>query len=143
MEAIILDPKLMDKFASKTVIVTGAAGGIGSEMVKVFASHSANVVVADLPHAKDAAEKLINSLPNPSKGTFVPVNILNWEQMKSLYKSAIKEFGSIEVVVANAGVMESQQVLDPARVDENGDPVEPREAFKVIDTNVKGTLNSV
>lgn len=46
------------------------------------------------------------------------------------------------MVVANAGVMESHMTLDIETVDINGDLLEATEASKVIDVNVKGTLNS-
>ncbi|KAK5400788.1 hypothetical protein LTR06_011248 [Exophiala xenobiotica] len=143
MEAITLNPVLLDQLASKTAIITGAAGGIGSETARLFVSHGASVIIADLPHSREAAEKVIASLPDPSRALFVPVNILDWQQMKSLYKAAIERFGGVQVVVANAGVMESAQVLDAGRVDEAGEPTEPKEAFKIIDINVKGTLNTV
>ncbi|EXJ94485.1 hypothetical protein A1O1_02881 [Capronia coronata CBS 617.96] len=143
MEAITLNPALLQKLASKTAIITGAAGGIGSETARLFVAHGANVVIADLAQTRPAAEKVIASLSDPSRAIFVPANTLDWEQMKALYKTAIERFGSVEVVVANAGVMEGHPVLDADRVDETGDPVEPKEAYRVIDINVKGTLNTL
>jgi hypothetical protein len=46
------------------------------------------------------------------------------------------------VVVANAGVMESHMTLDVETVDANNDLLEGTEASRVININVKGTLNS-
>ena len=123
-------------------MITGAVGGIGIEIVRLYASHGANVVVADLERSRFAAESLIATLPYPSQAIFAQANILVWSEMKELFKTAIKKFGSVEIVVANAGVMESHMTLDVETVDTTGDLLEATEASKVIDINVKGTLNS-
>ncbi|RSM06179.1 hypothetical protein CEP52_005847 [Fusarium oligoseptatum] len=95
--------------AGKTVIVTGAARGIGASTAALFNSHGANVVLVDLPQAKDAATSLIESFQYPEKSLFAPANILFWKDL----------------------------------VDEAGDPVESLEANRVIDVNLKGTLNTL
>lgn len=137
-----LDPRLLRNAESKTVIVTGAAGGIGAATAKLYHSHGANVVIVDLPSSKPAADALISSLPNPERAVFVAADTLNWEQMKSLFKETIRRFGKIDIVVANAGIMESAPALDEGHVDINGDLLESKEAFRVIDVNLKGTFNS-
>jgi NAD(P)-dependent dehydrogenase (short-subunit alcohol dehydrogenase family) len=142
MASIELDSALLSNIKGKTVVITGAVGGIGMEIVRLYASHGANVVVADLECSRVAAESLIATLPDPSKAIFAQANILVWTEMKELFKTAIKKFGSVEIVVANAGVMESHMTLDVETVDTTGDLLEATEASKVIDINVKGTLNS-
>ena len=61
--------------------------------------------------------------------------------MVQAFETGISKFGRIDIVVANAGIMESTAVLD-MQVDEDGVPLESTEAVKVIDVNLKGTLNS-
>ncbi|RSM16691.1 hypothetical protein CDV31_004463 [Fusarium ambrosium] len=128
--------------AGKTVIVTGAARGIGVSTAALFNSHGANVVLVDLPQAKDAATSLIKSFQYPGNGLFVPSNILVWKDLVSVFKTAVQKFARVDVVVANAAIMESKPVLD-VEVDEAGDPVESLEANRVIDVNLKGTLNTL
>ena len=139
---VVLDSKLPEEAAGKTVIVTGGANGIGAATISRYNSHGANVVIADLPSARASAETLMKSLPHPERAIFVPVDILNWEQMKDLFRTASIRFGRIDIVVANAAIMETSPVLDLNAIDSNGDLLESREAFKVIDVNIKGTLNS-
>jgi NAD(P)-dependent dehydrogenase (short-subunit alcohol dehydrogenase family) len=94
---------------------------------------------------RSAAEAVVASLAEsarPAQAIFIPVNILDWADMVSLFRSTKDKFGSIDVVVANAGVMESSLLLESPDVDENGEPKEPTEAYKVIDINLKGTFNS-
>lgn len=142
MASIELDAALLSNIHGKTVLITGAVGGIGMEIVRLYSYHGANVVIADLENTRSAAEKLIATLPDPSRAIFVQANTLIWNEMKELFSIAVKTFGSIEVVVANAGVMENHMTLDVETVDSNGDLLEATEASKVIDINVKGTLNS-
>lgn len=140
--SVQLDPLVLKSIKGKTVIVTGAAGGIGAHICRLFAENGANVVVADMEYTRATAQELIQSLPDPSKAIFIATNIIDWGQMQNLFKQSIAKFGSVEFVIANAGVMESKSAMDLDEVDENGDLVEASEVNRVIDINLKGTLNS-
>ncbi|KAL4745748.1 hypothetical protein BDW72DRAFT_207932 [Aspergillus terricola var. indicus] len=144
MTSFNLQPiKHLTQLDGKTVIITGGAGGIGAATAKVFNRHGANVVIADVPSSNEAAQKLIASLPYPEKALFCPLDILNWEQMLDLFRETIRRFGSIDTVVANAGIMEKTDTLDTESTDINGNLLESTGAFNVIDVNVKGTLNTL
>ncbi|EPE09365.1 short chain dehydrogenase [Ophiostoma piceae UAMH 11346] len=140
---VTIDPDVLAQAAGKTAVITGAAGGIGAATAALFSENGANVVIADLEFSRKAAEALITSLAYPDRAIFVPVDILNWADMQNLFKTARSKFGRVDIVVANAGIMETSQVLDMDAVDKNGDLLESHEAFKVIDVNIKGTLNTV
>ncbi|KAL4960110.1 uncharacterized protein BDV14DRAFT_211882 [Aspergillus stella-maris] len=131
------------QLSGKTVIITGGAGGIGAATAKIFNSHGANVVIADVPNAKGLAEKVIANFPHPANAIFTPVDILNWEQMLALFRQTIERFGAIDTVIANAGIMEKTETLDIESTDEKEDLLESTGAFNVIDVNVKGTLNTL
>jgi hypothetical protein len=133
---------MLTELAGKTAIVTGGAGGIGAATVKLMHSNGANVVIADLEEARSAAESLIEDLGDLAKAAFIPTNILDWSQMNGLFKETLSRFGTVDIVVANAGTMETKKVLDLDDVQEDGEPKEPSEAYRVIDINLKGTLNS-
>ncbi|KAL2807918.1 hypothetical protein BJX63DRAFT_439781 [Aspergillus granulosus] len=138
-----IDLSFHTELASKTVIVTGGAGGIGAATAKVFNTYGANVVLADIPSSSELAEKTIATFSYPEKASFVPVDILNWEQMTHLFRSTVERFGGIDTVVANAGIMEKTETLDIESVDADGNLLESTGAFRVIDVNVKGTLNTL
>ena len=125
----------------KTVIVTGGTGGIGAQTTRTFHAKGCNVVIADLPFAQDAAQSLISSLPDPGRAMYHPTNIVDWTDMKSLYRETVARFGQVDIVIANAGMMESKGFFD-FEEDENGELKEPVEAYRVIDVNLKGTMNS-
>ncbi|CZR57334.1 uncharacterized protein PAC_07223 [Phialocephala subalpina] len=138
MAAIKREIFSFNSLQSKTAIITGGANGIGAEVVRLFHSHGANVVIADLPSSEPAAVSLISTLS--SRVIFVPTDILNWQNMISLFKQTISTFGSVEIVVANAGIMETKPFYDYEE-DENGDLKEPKESYRIIDVNSKGTMN--
>lgn len=125
----------------KTVIVTGGAGGIGAQTIRTFHAHGCNVVIADLSFAKDAAESLIASLSEPSRALFHETDITDWQAMRGLFRTAKEKFGQVDIVIANAGLMETKGFFD-FEEDENGELEEPTEAYKIIDVNLKGTMNS-
>ncbi|KGO77892.1 Short-chain dehydrogenase/reductase SDR [Penicillium italicum] len=129
--------------SGKTAIVTGGANGIGAETVRFLNLQGVNTVVGDLERTRSDAEILIQSLPHPGSAFFVSVNILVWREMKLLFAQSIQKFGKIDIVVANAGIMESQKLFDVGNVDEHGELCESTEGFRVIDVNLKGTINTL
>jgi NAD(P)-dependent dehydrogenase (short-subunit alcohol dehydrogenase family) len=134
-------PHVLPNLRGKTAIITGSGRGIGAATATLFNNHGANVVITDLPSLRAQAESLIQSLPNPPQAIFVPANVVIWKDMVQVFKTAVKAFGRVDIVVANAALMESRPVLE-TEVDENGDPVESVEANRVMDVNLKGVFNS-
>ncbi|KAF5611651.1 short-chain dehydrogenase reductase SDR [Fusarium subglutinans] len=137
------DLHTLNTLAGKTVIITGGANGIGAETVRLFNSYGAHTVIADLEHTRAEAECVIRSLKHPASAVFVSVNILLWDEMKALFSQCIQHFGKVDVVVANAGIMESESLFDIETVDEQGELRESTEGFRVIDVNLKGTINTL
>ncbi|KAJ5559418.1 Short chain dehydrogenase/reductase [Penicillium frequentans] len=129
--------------SGKTAIETGGSNGIGSETIRLLNSQGANTLIADLECTRPDAEALIQSLQHPKSAFFGGVNILVWEEMKLLFAQCIQRFGKVDIVVANAGIMESQKLFDMGNVDEQGDLRESAEGFRVIDVNLKGTVNTL
>lgn len=94
---------MTQRFEGRTVVVTGAAQGIGLRIAERFASEGANLVVADI-----AADKLTDAaatLKPSSAGPAVPVtaDLSRDEGAQRVVETAIAEFGSLDVLVNNAG----------------------------------------
>jgi len=126
----------------KTVIVTGGANGIGAALVLMYHALGANVVIADLPSSEASAHSLVDSLSNPSKALFIPVSITVWTEMSALFQETKSHFGQIDFVVANAGIMETRSFFD-FETDADEGLVEDEGIYRVIDVNLKGTMNSI
>jgi hypothetical protein len=125
----------------QTTIITGSARGIGAATASLLNDHGANVVIADLPNLESSGVDLIQTLKHPNQAIFVKSDVTDWRSMVNLFKEAIKRFGQVDIVIANAGIMERSAVLDIS-VDDLGDPLESIDATRVLDVNLKGTLNS-
>ncbi|KAF1945748.1 NAD(P)-binding protein [Clathrospora elynae] len=125
----------------KTVIVTGGANGIGAQTIRKYHYHGCNVVIADLPSSKDVATSLISSFSDPSRTLYHPTNIVNWDDMRSLFRETKRKFGQVDVVIANAGLMESKGFFD-FEDDEGGELKELTESGRVVDVNLKGSMNN-
>jgi NAD(P)-dependent dehydrogenase (short-subunit alcohol dehydrogenase family) len=95
-------PKTPDYFAGKTIIITGAASGIGRATALIFARESANVVCADLDEQgarKTAAE--VNA-----KGTqalAVAVDVTKRAEVNAMVERAIAAFGNVQFLFNSAG----------------------------------------
>jgi NAD(P)-dependent dehydrogenase (short-subunit alcohol dehydrogenase family) len=81
----------------KTIIITGASGGIGSGLVETFLNQNYNVVATSL----NATQSLISS---PS---LIPIDgdIGSYETAVEVAGAAIKNFGTVDVLVTNAGIL--------------------------------------
>ncbi|KAI9042788.1 dehydrogenase with different specificitie [Aspergillus affinis] len=142
MQEYHLDASILTQAATKTIIITGAANGIGAATATLFNARGANVVISDLEPCREKAKSLIQSFDHPDRAVFISADILNWTDMTTLFKQAAQKFGLVDIVIANAGTMESSPVLDLNDVDGEGNLRESAEGFRVIDINLKGTLNT-
>jgi 3-hydroxybutyrate dehydrogenase len=90
------------RLKDKVAIVTGAASGIGKEIAMVFAREGAKVVIADLN--RDGADAVAKELGSPSKAIGLSMDVTDEEQVDTGMAKAVRAFGSIDVLVSNAGV---------------------------------------
>ncbi len=88
---------------NKTVIITGAASGIGKATAELFAKQGANVVLSDIQEAEGkAATESIRA----SGGTvvFFKTDVAKAEEMKALVDFAVSTYGKLDIAVNNAGI---------------------------------------
>lgn len=119
-------------FKGKTVLVTGASGGIGKCIAKKFATEGANVAVHY--NSNETSAKAIKADIEDAGGVceIFQCDIRDNGQVKDMIDKIIDKFGRLDVLVNNAGV-----ALD-ARIHKM-----PEEYFdKVMAINVKGTWNA-
>jgi len=99
---------MVTDLSGKTILITGASGGIGQAIVKAFAAEGAQLVIHSHTQLK-AAEKLAREFPdNPS--LVVAANLTREAAVKRVFQQATKRFGRIDVLVANAGAWEKRDV---------------------------------
>ena len=94
--------------AGRTVIVTGASGGIGQEVVRQFLAEDAKVVLHFFS-GRERAEQLCRELDSPSIYA-VQADLRDEDSVANLFNQTEKRFGAIDVLVANAGVWPADHV---------------------------------
>ena len=88
---------------NKVALVTGAASGIGEQCARKLASLGAAVVIADLN--LENAQKVASSIvENGGKAIAVAMDVTNEDAVNTGVERAVKELGSIDVLVSNAGI---------------------------------------
>ncbi len=118
------------EFAGKTVIVTGAAGGLGRAFALGFGELGANVVVADMNEA-GSAETVRLLTEQGAAAVAVAVNVTSKPSTEALAEAAIQHFGRIDVLVNNAAIYAT---LERSKFTE----IDPEEWDRVMAVNVKG-----
>ncbi|MEK5186169.1 SDR family NAD(P)-dependent oxidoreductase [Solibacillus sp. FSL W7-1324] len=89
-------------FQNKTVIVTGAAQGIGRAVATHFAMAGANVVIADIGH--DLGVQLAGELQKEGySAIFAETDVRSEESVRQLMDMAAARFGEIHILINNAG----------------------------------------
>ncbi len=88
---------------NKTVLITGAASGIGKATAKLFALTSANVIVSDI-HGKEGEELVEEIINSGGNASFFKADVAQAEEMKALVQFALKKYGKLDIAVNNAGI---------------------------------------
>jgi NADP-dependent 3-hydroxy acid dehydrogenase YdfG len=117
---------------NKVVIITGASSGIGEATAKELATKGAKLVLA--ARREDRLQRLQQEIQNNGGQAVYKVTDVSFnEQMEELADYALKEFGQIDVLVNNAGVMPLSKLSE----------YKINEWDKMIDVNIKGVLYGI
>ena len=103
---------ICNSLENKNAIVTGGAQGLGEYLCHRLAQEGANIVVADLQI--EAAEKCAEDIRTQTgrKAIAIKVDVTNEEMVSSMVDKTIQAFGSVDVMVANAGIVISGPVTE-------------------------------
>jgi uncharacterized protein len=118
------------RFDGKTVLVTGASSGIGRETALAFAAAGANVVLV-ARRAAVLAKVASAARSAGAEALAVGADVTDPEAVKACFRKAVRRFGSVDVVVNNAGVLIPAQVVD----------LDPADLQRMLDVNLFGALH--
>lgn len=118
----------MQRFLDKTVIVTGAASGIGQGVAERFAAEGANVVVCDID--EDALKEAARAWA-PARTLALRCDVSRFDDVQALVAAAVERFGGLDVMVNNAGIAKEGSVGDVTLEDWQA----------TLDTNLSGVFH--
>lgn len=121
----------MKLLAGKTALVTGASKGIGRKIAEVFAENGANVAFTYLSSVEKglALEEELKAFGTQVKGYRSDAS--KFEEAEALINDLLKDFGTIDIVVNNAGITRDGLLM--RMTEQNWDDV--------IDINLKSVFN--
>ena len=115
----------------KTVFVTGAAKGIGKAIAIAFAKEGSNIV---LNYRSAVSDELIAEIESYGVKCFpIQGDVSDFEKAKEIVAKSIEIFGSIDVLVNNAGVTKDGLLMRMTEQDFDA----------VLNTNLKGSFNMI
>lgn len=120
----------MAELANKVAIVTGGSGGIGSAICERLAQEGAKVVVHYGGHA-DSANEVVGKIKNSGGDAIaLQANLSHTEEVIKLFDKSEQQFGTIDIIVNNAGTGIGGTVAETDEADFD----------KVFGLNTKGTF---
>lgn len=91
----------MSEFNHKTIIITGAAGNLGTAVAQTFAAAGANTVLVDIDE-----ERLLQtqrSLPAGTESLIIPTNLIDPESVSTMVSQVTETYGRIDILANIAG----------------------------------------
>lgn len=102
------------ELAHRTAVVTGAARGIGAAAARALAQNGARIVVSDILDASPVADSIQS---DGGQAIFIPADVTDISSTDQLMDQAIEQFGTLDILVANAafslrGPFHTQSMVD-------------------------------
>ena len=121
---------MKNNLENKVVLITGASKGIGAEIARGFAKEKARVVINYNSSESEAISlagevALLGGTP-----LLIKADVSSYSEVKNMFETTLKTFGTIDVLVNNAGICDYNLMLDIA----------PETIDKMVDVNLKGAL---
>lgn len=120
----------MNNVKDKVVVITGASSGIGEETVNLLSKNGAKLVLG--ARRLDRLEKIQQKVGRDSV-SIKKTDVTNPDEVNALIETAYNDFGRIDVLINNAGLM-PQSFLEKNKQDEWN---------QMIDVNIKGVLYGI
>ena len=123
---------MTENIQDKIIVITGASSGLGEAAARHLSAQGAVVVLG--ARRLDRIEALAAELRAAGGNALAQAtDVVDRHQVQALVDSAVREFGRVDVLINNAGLM-PQSMLDKLRIDDWD---------RMIDVNIKGVLYGI
>ena len=118
----------VQRLPGRSAIVTGAAQGLGEAIARRLAAEGASIIVADINF--DTAQEVAQDIERTSNVNAIGVkaDVTDDQQVADMVQTTLKEFGKLDIMVCNAGILKAGDVTEFSSADWR----------KVIDVNLVG-----
>jgi short-subunit dehydrogenase len=116
------------RFREKTIVITGASAGVGAACARAFAAQKANLVL--VARGQQGLDLIKEELSTQTKVLTVVMDVSDTEQCLDLFAKAELEFGSVDVLVNNAGMHSRGNI----------ETVSPADVGAMVDINIRAPL---
>ncbi len=122
----------MTSLQGKTAFITGGTKGIGYGIAEAFLKKGINVAITgrNQESIRDALKTLNGNGNDSSYAIGIEADVRNYEHMENAVRQIIEEFGSLDVVIANAGVGHFASIKD----------LSLKQWHETMDTNLTGAF---
>jgi len=103
------DRKILE---GQTALVTGSSSGIGAETARAMAAAGANVVVNYSFREEDAKQVVEKIKRSNGRAIAVKADVSSEEQVLAMFRTMFDEYGTIDILVSNAGVQKDASFVD-------------------------------
>lgn len=123
---------MSNNIEGKVVVITGASSGLGEATARHLSAQGATVVLG--ARRTERIQSLADELTaNGGKALAVATDVADREQVQKLVDAAVEEYGRIDVMINNAGLM-PHSPLERLKIDDWN---------RTIDVNIKGVLYGI
>jgi NAD(P)-dependent dehydrogenase (short-subunit alcohol dehydrogenase family) len=118
-----------NKLKNRIAVITGGAQGFGAGIAEALYARKLNVVIADVNEAAgNAFASKLSAAKSTNKAIFIKTDVSDPESVKSLISATIREFGGLDLMISNAGILKAGGL----------DEMDPETFSKSTDVNYKG-----
>ncbi|MBI2103480.1 SDR family oxidoreductase [Candidatus Woesebacteria bacterium] len=119
------------RLKDKVVVITGSSSGIGEATAYAFAKEGAKVVVNSKSNISGGKKVLEKIKKEGGEAIYIQADVSNPKQAKTLIDKTVKKYGTLDILINNAGGYESANFLTASK----------DHYLKIFDNNLFGTIN--
>ena len=122
----------MSELAGKVIVITGASSGIGEATAKLLAAQGAKLMLG--ARREERLSALVDTIVSAGgSAAYRITDVTQRDQVKALADAAVAEFGAVDVLINNAGLMPVSRLHE----------LKVEEWDRMVDVNIKGVLYGI